>query len=96
VRGGTLRQFKLHVNKLKKQKEGAGNLAAMTGMQHCNAAYDGDAAKVRTLLSTHAAQSFIKPRTGRAWGHTALLRAKGHAAVTKKLLAARGNGIKHI
>jgi hypothetical protein len=31
----------------------------MTGQQLCEAASDGDAAKVSTLLSTQGAQSFI-------------------------------------
>ncbi len=39
-------------------KSGSGK--AMTGQRLWEAARDGDAAKVRTLLSTQGAQSFIK------------------------------------
>jgi hypothetical protein len=38
-------------------KSGSGK--AMTGQQLCQAAHDGNAAKVSTLLSTKGAQSFI-------------------------------------
>jgi hypothetical protein len=63
----------------------------MTGQQLWEAAGDGDAAKVRTLLSTQGAQSFINYQD--AHGITPLLYAavQGHAAVTEKLLAARCN-----
>jgi hypothetical protein len=57
----------------------------MTGQQLWEAARDGDAAKVSTLLSTQGAQSFINYQD--ADGCT----GKGHAAVSKQLLAARCN-----
>jgi hypothetical protein len=77
VRGAHLVHFKLHVNKLKNKKEGAGNSAAMTEMQQCNAAYDGGA---RCCLRTPRSPSSSLVR-GRARGHTAVLREKGRAAV---------------
>jgi hypothetical protein len=63
----------------------------MSGQQLCDAARDGDAAKVHTLLCTQGAQSFINYQD--AHGATPLLwaAANGHAAVTEKLLAARCN-----
>jgi ankyrin repeat protein len=63
----------------------------MTGQQLCEAARDGDAAKVSTLLSTQGAQSFINYQE--VDGGTALHAAAfgGHVAVTKQLLAARCN-----
>ena len=61
----------------------------MTGQQLWEAARDGDAAKVSTLLSTQGAQSFINFQS--AQGITPLHCAafSGHEAVTEKLLAAR-------
>ncbi len=61
----------------------------MSGQQLWNAACDGDAAKVSTLLSTQGAQSFINYQD--ADGYTPLVFAagNGHEAVTKQLLAAR-------
>jgi hypothetical protein len=41
------------------QERKSGSGEAMPGQQLCEAALDGDAAKVRTLLSTQATQSFI-------------------------------------
>ncbi len=63
----------------------------MTGQQLAKAAYDGDAAKVSTLLSTPGAQSFINYQD--AHGSTPLHAAaeNGHATVTEKLIAARCN-----
>ena len=63
----------------------------MTGQQLCEAARDGDAAKVSTLLSTQGAQSFINYQ--KVDGGTALHAAAfgGHATVTKQLIAARCN-----
>jgi hypothetical protein len=61
----------------------------MTGQQLWEAACDGDAAKVSTLLSTQGAQSFINYQG--ALGYTPLHCAagRGHEAVTEKLLAGR-------
>jgi ankyrin repeat protein len=61
----------------------------MTGQQLCEAARDGDATNVRTLLSTQGSQTFINYQD--ALGRTPLFMAAsgGHAAVTKQLLAAR-------
>ena len=61
----------------------------MTGQQLLEAARDGHAAKVSTLLSTHGAKSFINFQN--AQGITPLHAAAfgGHEAVTEKLLAAR-------
>ena len=63
----------------------------MTGKQLWNAARDGDAAKVRTLLSTAGAQTSINYQD--ACGSTPLYRAahKGHASVTEQLIEARCN-----
>ena len=60
----------------------------MTGQRLCEAALDGDAAKVSTLLSTQGARSFINYQDAR--GCTPLLFAarNGHSAITEKLLAA--------
>jgi ankyrin repeat protein len=61
----------------------------MTGQQLLEAARDGDAAKVRTLLSTQGAQSFFNYQD--AHGATPLFfaAANGHEAVTKQLIYAR-------
>ena len=61
----------------------------MTGQQLWEAARDGDAAKVRTLLSTEGAQSLINYQD--ANGVTPLYAAvgRGHEAITKQLIAAR-------
>ena len=63
----------------------------MTGQQLCDAARDGDAAKVSTLLSTQGARSFINYQG--AHGVTALHLAaeNGHAVVMEKILAAHCN-----
>ena len=63
----------------------------MTGQQLWNAAHQGRASKVRTLLSTQGTQSFINYQD--AHGSTPLHAAalKGHAAVTKELIATRCN-----
>ena len=63
----------------------------MTGQQLCDAACDGDAAKVSMLLSGQGAQSFINYQG--AQGNTPLLAAayEGHASVTKQLIEARCN-----
>ena len=63
----------------------------MTGQQLWEAARDGDAAKVRTLLSTQGAQSCINYQDEK--GFTPLLHAagNGHEAVSKQLIAARCN-----
>ncbi len=68
-----------------------GSGKAMTGQQLRQAAHDGDAAKVSTLLSTQGAQSFINYQD--ALGATPLHFAaqNGHQAVTNQLLAARCN-----
>ena len=60
----------------------------MTGQQLCEAAADGDAAKVRTLLSTQGAQSFINYQD--ALGNTPLHAAasNGDEVITKQLIAA--------
>jgi ankyrin repeat protein len=71
------------------RKSGSGK--AMTGQQLLEAACDGDAATVGTLLSTQGAQSLINYQEAR--GYTALHCAagNGHSAVTKQLIAARSN-----
>ncbi len=63
----------------------------MTGKHLWEAARDGDAGKVRTLLSTQGAQSFINYQDED--GATPLHNAggQGHSAVTKQLIAARCN-----
>ena len=60
----------------------------MTGQQLCEAARDGDAAKVSTL---QAAQSFINYQGARGATPLCFAAAKGHETVTKQLLAARCN-----
>ena len=64
----------------------------MTGQQLWEAARDGDAAKVHTLLSTQGAQSFINYQDDKT-SYTPLHIAaeNGHAVVTEKILAARCN-----
>jgi ankyrin repeat protein len=63
----------------------------MTGQHLCEAACDGDTAKVSTLLSTQCVQSFINYQD--ADGSTPLLHAagSGHATVAKQLIAAPCN-----
>ena len=63
----------------------------MTEQQLWEAAHDGDAAKVRTLLSRQGTQSLINYQDAN-W-QTPLHEAahKGHEAVTKLLIAARCN-----
>ena len=63
----------------------------MTGQQLWEAARDGDAAKVSTLLSTQGAQSFINYQN--ANGYTPLHGAacNGRSAITKQLIVARCN-----
>ncbi len=70
------------------QERKSGSGKAM-GQQLLEAACDGDAAKVGTLLSTQGAQSFINYQD--AYGTTPLHAAAhhGHAAVTTQLIAAR-------
>jgi ankyrin repeat protein len=66
----------------------------LKGGQLWNAARDGDAAKVqkvRTLLSTHGAQSFINYQDTHGYTPLFLTAAFGHETVTKELLAARCN-----
>ena len=67
----------------------SGSWKAMTVEQLCEAARDGDAAKVGTLLSTQGAQSVItyQDANGNTPLHFAALH--GHEAVTKQLIAAR-------
>jgi ankyrin repeat protein len=71
------------------QERKSGSGKAMTGQQLGEAARDGDAAKVSTLLSTQGAQSFInyQDALGRTPLHIAA--ANGHASVTQQLIAAR-------
>jgi ankyrin repeat protein len=61
----------------------------MPGQQLLDAALDGDTEKVRTLLSTQRAQSFINYQD--ALGDTPLHLAveQGHTTVTRQLIAAR-------
>ena len=61
----------------------------MTGQQLCEAARAGDAAKVSTLLSTQAAQSFINYQD--ADGATPLFFAasKGHEAAVTSIFRTR-------
>ena len=85
VRGATLGPYKLQVH-AKEAKGGCGR--AMTGLQLCEAACAGDAAKVSTLLSTQGAQSFInyQDEHGRTLLHDATIR--GHETVTEQLIVA--------
>ena len=73
----------------KARKEQSGE--ALTVKQLLDAARDGDAAKVSSLLSTQGAQSLINYQD--AQGATPLFIAaqKGHASVTEQLIAARCN-----
>jgi len=73
------------------QERKSGVWAALAGLQLCEAAREGDAAKVRTLLSTQDAQSFINYQNVR--GNTPLHAAagSGHEAATEQLIAARCN-----
>jgi ankyrin repeat protein len=63
----------------------------MTGQQLCEAARDGDTAKVSTLLSTQGAQSFINYQDAR--GYTPLYAASqnGNVSVTEQLIEAGCN-----
>jgi ankyrin repeat protein len=63
----------------------------MTGQQLFEAACDGDAAKVFTLLSTQGAQSFINHQGAHGVSPLHIAAANGHAPVTKQLLDARCN-----
>jgi ankyrin repeat protein len=63
----------------------------MTGQQLWEAARDGDAAKVSTLLSTQGAQSFINYQDAQGFTPLFVAALKGHAAVTEQLIAARCN-----
>ncbi len=71
------------------RKSGSGK--AMAGKQLWEAAHDGDAAKVKTLLSTKGAQSFINYQDSHGATAIHIAAHKGHDAVTKLLLAARCN-----
>ena len=61
------------------------------GPQLWGAALDGDAAKVRTLLSTQGAQSFINYQEEHGCTPLHIAAIKGHEAVMEKLLAVRCN-----
>jgi ankyrin repeat protein len=63
----------------------------MTGQQLCEAARDGDAAKVSTLLSTEGALSFINYQDVDGGTPLSIAADKGHASVTKQLIEARCN-----
>jgi ankyrin repeat protein len=63
----------------------------MTGQQLIDAASDGHAAKVRTLLSTQGVQSFINYQDPHGATPLHAAAVKGHAAITKQLIAARCN-----
>ena len=66
----------------------------MTGRQLWKAAHDGDAAKVmkiRTLLSTQGAQSFINHQDADGITPLHLAAQNGHGAVSKQLIAGRCN-----
>ena len=63
----------------------------MTGQKLWNAAGDGDAEKVHTLLSTQGAQSFINYQDSHGCTPLHIASAKGQKAVTKQLIAARCN-----
>jgi len=73
------------------QERKSGSGKAMTGQQLCEAACDGDAANVSTLLSTKGAQSFINYQDAHGATPLHFAAVKGHEAVTEKLLAARCN-----
>jgi ankyrin repeat protein len=64
---------------------------AITGQQLCEAARDGDAAKVSTLMSTQGAQSFINYQDADGVAPLYATAYLGHAAVTEQLLKARCN-----
>ena len=80
--------YTLQGNKLKAK---GGSEKAMTGQQLCEAAGDGDAAKVSTLLSTQGAQSFINYQDAHGFTPLHIAAVNGHAAVTEQLIAARCN-----
>ena len=61
----------------------------MTGQQLCKAAYDGDAAKVGTLLSTQGAQSFINYQEENGGTPLHIAATNGHESVTKQLIVAQ-------
>jgi ankyrin repeat protein len=61
----------------------------MTGQRLCEAALDGDAAKVSTLLSTQGAWSFINYQCANGWTPLLFAAQNGHSTTTEKLLAAR-------
>jgi hypothetical protein len=63
----------------------------MTGQQLWEAARDGNAAKVGTLLSTKGAQSFINYQGEHRATPLHISAYGGHAAVTKQLIAAGCN-----
>ncbi len=68
-------------------KSGSGK--AITGQKLWNAARDGDAAKVSTLLSTQGAQSFINYQVANVFTPLHCAAGQGLVAVTKQLIAAR-------
>jgi ankyrin repeat protein len=63
----------------------------MTGQQLLEAARDGHAATVGTLLSTQVAKSFINIHDANGTTPLHCAAFSGHEAVTEKLLAARCN-----
>ena len=63
----------------------------MTGQQLCDAASDGDAAKVRTLLSTQGAQSFVSYQNEHGFTPLHFAAGNGHETITKELIVARSN-----
>jgi ubiquitin len=73
------------------QERKSGSGKAMTGQQLWEAARDGDAAKVRTLLSTQGAQSFINYQDAHGVAPLHIAAHYGHASVTKQLIDARCN-----
>ncbi len=71
-----------------------GSGKAMPGQQLCQAAYDGDAAKVSRLLSAQGEQSFINYQDARGSTPLTFAAQNGHAAVAKQLISARCNDLQ--